>query len=89
LQCRNTAEVLCQDLSTFPPALIAPTIQLFTVKASHDTWTTTTLPELALDLRKYIEIAALGLPAVKSGVVDWKAFLAPLIGAKDLPAPKI
>jgi hypothetical protein len=59
---------------------------LFTKKASEDTgWTETTLPEVALYLRKYIEIAALGMPAVKASVVDWNAFLEPRIGAKGLP----
>jgi Carboxypeptidase regulatory-like domain len=87
VRCENTASALCQDLSTFPAALIPAAFQLFTVKASQNTmWTEKTLPEFVLYLRKYIEIAALGLPAVKTSVEDWKSFLAPLIGAKQLPA---
>jgi hypothetical protein len=84
LRCKNPSVVLRQDLSSFPPSLILAAVKIFMEKAGQDTeWGTTTLPEFVLDLRKYIELAAISLPYVKDSARDWKSFLASVIGFKD------
>jgi hypothetical protein len=52
-------------------------------KAEQETkWGATTLPEIVLYLREYIEIAALSLPDVEKSAKDWKSFVASVIGFK-------